>query len=206
MLEPDAFAEYFGFTEKEVMDICKKRGLSFEETKQWYNGYTVGNIPSIYNPFSVMEAASKHRFKSYWKKTSVAEALKTYLDMNQDGLQDDIIALISDQSVEVDTDSFQNDFETFLCKDDVLTLLIYLGYLTYQDEDDTGFVKIPNEEVRIEFRKILRKAKRQKLIELVRRSDQLLADTLARKNDNVSKTIQDIHETSLIWVYCFLFS
>ncbi len=77
----------------------------------------------------------------------------TYIDMDQDGLQQDVAALISGQSIEVDTDSFQNDFESFTCKDDVLTLLIHLGYLTYVEEEDSGFANIPNEEIRGEFRK-----------------------------------------------------
>jgi len=92
----------------------------------------------------------------------------TYIDMDQDGLQNDVASLISGQSIEVDTDSFQNDFETFSCKDDVLTLLIHLGYLTYTEEEGTGIATIPNEEVRIEFRKILRRSKHQQLIDLVR--------------------------------------
>ena len=150
----------------------------------------------MYNPFSVMEAAEKHKFKSYWKRTSAAEALMTYIDMDQDGLQDNIVSLISGQSIEVDTESFQNDFETFTCKDDVLTLLIHLGYLTYEEEDTTGFVCIPNEEVRIEFDKILRRAKHKSIIDLVTKSDQLLQDTLAGNSDAVAKAIHEVHETA----------
>lgn len=196
MLEPDLFAEYFGFTEEEVRKICADRGLDFDEAKLWYDGYTVGPLRSMYNPFSVMEAVTKQKFRSYWKRTSVAEALTTYIDMDQEGLQADVAALISGQRIEVDTDSFQNDFETFTCKDDVLTLLIHLGYLTYEEEDATGSVGIPNEEVRIEFDKILRRAKHKTLIELVRKSDKLLQDTLAGDCDAVAKAVQEVHETS----------
>ena len=196
MLEPGDFAEYFGFTQAETADICLKNGLSFETMKYWYDGYTVGDIPSIYNPYSVMEAVSKRKFKSYWKRTSIAEALMTYIDMDQNGLQEDVAAFISGQTIEIDTESFQNDFTTFTCKDDVLTLLIHLGYLTYEEEDNIGFARIPNEEIRIEFNKILRKAKHEKLIELVRQSDQLLADTLSGKAEAVAKAIQKVHESS----------
>lgn len=150
--------------------LCAKYEMSFESAKRWYDGYTVGSAHAVYNPFSVMSAVKAHRFKSYWKKTSAAETLMTYIDMNQDGLQEDIAVLIAGGSVAVDTDSFQNDVKTFSCKDDVLTLLIHLGYLTYEEEydscdadpregDTTGFVRIPNEEVRMEFEKILRRTK-----------------------------------------------
>lgn len=170
--------------------------------KLWYDGYTVGEKHSIYNPYSVIHAVSSGKFKSYWKKTSAAETLMTYIDMDQGGLQDTIARLIAGESVIVNTDSFQNDVETFTCKDDVLTLLTHLGYLTYEEEpdsydDDTvvGLVRIPNEEVRSEFDAILRKAKHKSLIELVRKSDKLLADTLEGKSEKVAKAIADVHDS-----------
>lgn len=196
MIEPGAYAEYFGFTEEEVRKICFDNDLSFEDARYWYDGYTVGLSHSMYNPYSVREAVENRRFRSYWRKTSAAEALMTYIDMDQDGLQNDVASLISGQSIEVDTDSFQNDFETFSCKDDVLTLLIHLGYLTYTEEEGTGIATIPNEEVRIEFRKILRRSKHQQLIDLVRKSDQLLRDTLEGRSDAVSRAIHAVHDTS----------
>lgn len=171
-----------------------------KKMKAWYDGYSVGDQSSIYNPYSVMHAVSSGKFKSYWKKTSAAEELMTYIDMDQEGLQNTIARLIAGERVVVDTDSFQNDVRTFTCRDDLLTLLAHLGYLTYKEEpeiDDgdarTGTVRIPNEEVRSEFDRILRKAKHKDLIELVRRSDQLLKDTLEGKEDEVAKAIARVH-------------
>ena len=208
MLEPEEYAGFVGFTENEVKRICEEKKQDFEQMKIWYDGYTVGGQHSIYNPYSVMHAAGLGKFKSYWKKTSAAETLMTYIDMDQDNLQDTIARLIAGESVIVDTDSFQNDVETFTCKDDVLTLLIHLGYLTYEEEpdsydDDTtvGLVRIPNEEVRSEFDKILRKAKHKSLIELVRKSDQLLKDTLDGKNAEVAKAIADVHDSEYAPTY-----
>jgi len=205
MLDPQEFAEYVGFTEKEVQNECEKLGRSFESMKKWYDGYTVGDCRSIYNPYSVMQALGTGKYKSYWKKTSAAETLLTYIDMDQDGLQEDVARLIAGESIIVNTDSFQNDVETFTCKDDVLTLLIHLGYLTYEeisdsydesaDEELTGIATIPNEEVRSEFRSILRKGKHHGLIELVRRSDELLRATLAGDQDMVARTIQEVHDS-----------
>ena len=128
--------------------------------------------------------------------------------MDQDDLQNTIARLIAGESVIVDTDSFQNDVETFTCKDDVLTLLTHLGYLTYEEEPDSydddsqvGLVKIPNEEVRSEFDNILRKAKHKSLIELVRKSDKLLQDTLDGKSDAVAKAIADVHDSEYAPTY-----
>lgn len=208
VLEPGDFAGFVGFTEDEVERICEEKNKDFEKMKSWYDGYTFGDRHSIYNPYSVVHAIRSGKFKSYWKKTSAAETLMTYIDMDQDGLQDTIARLIAGESVVVDTDSFQNDVETFTCKDDVLTLLAHLGYLTYEEELDSydddsvvGLVKIPNEEVRSEFDKILRKAKHRSLIELVRRSDKLLRDTLEGNGDSVAKAIADVHDSEYAPTY-----
>ncbi len=204
VLDARSFAGYVGFTEEEVKSLCKARGKSFEGMKRWYDGYTVGECRSIYNPYSVMQALESGKYRSYWKKTSAAETLMTYIDMDQDGLQDDIARLIAGESIVVDPDSFGNDLETFTSKDDVLTLLIHLGYLTYEEESDsygegeeelTGIAKIPNEEVRTEFEEILRKAKHKELIRLVKKSDQLLKDTLAGKEKEVAVAIQNVHDS-----------
>ncbi len=204
VLEPLQFAKYVGFTEEEVRMQCEKRHKSFESMKKWYDGYTVGNCHSIYNPYSVMQALESGKYKSYWKKTSAAETLMTYIDMDQDGLQDDIARLIAGETIVVDTDFFRNDVETFTSKDDVLTLLIHLGYLTYEevsesyDENDeqlTGLAHIPNEEVRSEFEKILRKAKHKELIRLVQKSDRLLQDTIEGNENAVACAIQEVHDS-----------
>ena len=208
VLEPGDFAGFVGFTEEEVKKLCEQKNKDFEKMKLWYDGYTFGEKHSIYNPYSVMHAVSSGKFKSYWKKTSAAETLMTYIDMDQDDLQNTIARLIAGESVIVDTDSFQNDVETFTCKDDVLTLLTHLGYLTYEEEPDSydddsqvGLVKIPNEEVRSEFDNILRKAKHKSLIELVRKSDKLLQDTLDGKSDAVAKAIADVHDSEYAPTY-----
>ena len=69
MLEPGPFAEYVGFTEEEVRNLCDQNGKNFTDMKKWYDGYTVGECKSIYNPYSVMQALEPGKFKSYWKKT-----------------------------------------------------------------------------------------------------------------------------------------
>lgn len=203
VLEPGAFASYVGFTEDEVNELCGDNNQKFDQMKKWYDGYTLGEKHAIYNPYSVMRALESGKYKSYWKKTTAAETLMSYIDMNLDGLQDDIARLIAGESIIVDTESFQNDVETFNSKDDVLTLLIHLGYLSYEevsdsyDEDDeslTGYARIPNEEVRAEFEDILRKAKHKSLIKLVKKSDKLLMDTIVGNNKAVAKAIQDVHD------------
>ena len=80
IINPFMFAEYTGFTEEEVTAKCQKKGMDFEEAKKWYDGYSFDKSESIYNPYSVMMAVKNGEFGSYWKQTSAAENLITYLN------------------------------------------------------------------------------------------------------------------------------
>ena len=196
MLEPRACAKYVGFTEEEVRELCVLHAMDFTRMKKWYGGYHVGTCHSIYNPYYVMQAIARGKTKPYWKMTSAPDNLMTFIDMNQEGLQEDIVRLIAGERILVDTDTFQNDLETFTSKDDVLTLLIHLGYLTCMEEDgNINAAWIPNAEIRDEFDRIPRRTRHSHLIKLVRKSDQLLEDTVAGNGDAVAKVIQAVRET-----------
>ena len=156
MTDPGDLAEYFGFTEKETADLCEKYGMSFEEAETWYDGYrlivyrqTGNDSYSIYNPKSVVEAMMRHKFGTYWNQTETYEALKIYIQMNMDGLKDSVIRMLAGEAVPVNVGTFSNDMTTFATKDDVLTLLVHLGYLTY--DSTNGTVRIPNKEVSQEY-------------------------------------------------------
>ena len=200
ILDPDGFAEFTGFTEGEVRQLCERHGMNFEDARKWYDGYDFLGVGAIYNPYSVMMAMRKKRFDSYWRRTSAAESLMTYINMDFEGLQETVSRLISGEEIEVDTESFENDFETFGSKDDVLTLLIHLGYLTWHREEghsgEDGMAHIPNEEVRTEFRKILKgRNVNRKWMELISRSQKLLEDTIAGNADAVAKAVEEIRGT-----------
>ena len=200
VLDPDGFAEFTGFTESEVKRLCEGYGMNFADARSWYDGYDFPDIGAIYNPYSVMLAMKKRKFGSYWQKTSAAESLMTYINMDFEGLQETISRLISGEEVEVDTDLFENDFESFKSCDDVLTLLIHLGYLTWHEEE--GTVRIPNEEVRIEFRKILKGTNvNRKWMELLGRSEKLLEDTIAGDAEAVAKAVEEIRDSQYAPAY-----
>ena len=194
IMQPGPFVRYTGFTETEVKGLCEKHNMNFEQAKQWYDGYDFKRSDPIYNPYSVMMAMQMGEYRSYWRKTSTAESLKTYVGMNMDNLQDKILRLIAGEPVEVYTDDFENDFETFNSSDDVLTLMIHLGYLVYDAE--TSQARIPNEELRIEFKRLLARPTNKRLSELVRDSEQLLKDTLSGNEKAVADTIMRIRETN----------
>jgi hypothetical protein len=194
MIDPRRFDKYTGFNEEEVKKICLDYNMDFEEAKKWYDGYRVGEVGAIYNPYSLMQAMDAGKYQSYWKKTSAADSLATYINMNYEGLKEDVIRLMTGEELEVYTNDFQNDFERFATKDDVLTLMIHLGYLAYDAE--TGCVRIPNKEIYSEFAGLIRNADSNSLATLIKSSEKLLNDTLSGNSDAVVAAIERIRESN----------
>ena len=192
MLKPRQFAEYVGFTEEEVKRLCRDHDRDFEKMKRWYNGYFFRDFSAVYNPNSVMKAIRNDDFDSYWTQTSAAESLMGYISLDFDGLGRTIADLIGGVGAKVDTNDFANDLVTFRDRNDVLTLLIHLGYLTYDETTQT--VSIPNEEIRLEFTRAIRKVRRDDTIRRVRESEQLIEDTVHGKEEAVARQIEKIHE------------
>lgn len=149
MLNPGPLASYVGFTEEEVKTLCIQYKMDIEEVKTWYDGYSFLSEPSVYSPRSVVNSMLFGKIENYWNQTETFEALQAYIDMNFEGLKDDVLSMIAGECVPVNTGSFTNDMTTFRTEDDVLTLLIHLGYLAYDSDNKT--VKIPNNEVRNEY-------------------------------------------------------
>ena len=149
MTNPGSLAEFVGFTEAEVRMLCREYERNLAELKEWYDGYSFENVPSIYSPRSVVNAVLSGICDSYWNKTETFEALQLYIDMNFAGLKDDVLSMMVGERVPVNTGSFSNDMTTFRTEDDVLTLLIHLGYLGYDFANKVVF--IPNNEIRGEY-------------------------------------------------------
>lgn len=190
MLDSGELAPYIGFTEDEVMQLCEKYNRDFNAVKRWYDGYLL-NEQHVYNPKAVVSVMTRGTFQSYWSQTSTFESIRPFIDMDFDGLKTDIISMLSGSKAEVDTHFFQNDMVTFECKDDVLTLLIHLGYLAYDQDEQVAF--IPNEEVRQEFISATKHDKWSELNKFEMQSDALLRATLDLDADAVASGIEKIH-------------
>ena len=156
MTNPREMAEFFGFTENEVKILCTQYNRNFQETQAWYDGYELVAIEnsqqkvySMYSPKSVVDAMLSGVFDNYWNQTETYEALKVYIHLNFDGLKDAVIRMLAGDKVQINTGTFSNDMTTFQGMDDVLTLLVHLGYLSYHWPDRT--VTIPNKEVSQEY-------------------------------------------------------
>lgn len=163
MLSAGYLAPYVGFTQEEVMDLCEKYGQAFGEVKRWYDGYKLGKY-HVYNPNAVVSLMRQGEFQSYWSGTGSYEVILPLINMDFDGLKTSIIEMLSGAAVDVDVSAFQNDAINFADKDDVLTYLIHLGYLGYDQKNKQAF--IPNEEIRQEFSKALKRKKWTELQDL----------------------------------------
>ena len=170
--------------------------VAFNQMQQWYDGYSFKDVPHIYNPNSVVNAATYKKFISYWTKTETFESLQEYIDMNMEGLRDDIVKLIAGEDVIVDVSTFSNDMVTFHSKDDVLTLLIHLGYLAIKGSTNLGvIVHIPNEEIKLEFKTCVKNNNRYAgVYDLIKNTDVLLNDIWSLNSEAVAKIFDEVHQ------------
>lgn len=190
MLDAKILAPYVGFTENEVKGLCEQYGRDFEEVKYWYDGYLLAK-EHVYNPKAVVSLMMWGEFQSYWSMTGTYEAILPLINMDFDGLRSAIIKMLSGEAVEIEASSYQNDMVTFENMDDVLTLLIHLGYLAYDKANKTTF--IPNEEIRSEFLMAMKRGKWNELVELQMQSENLLEATLDMECETVADIIEEIH-------------
>ena len=190
MLTPGPLAPYIGFTETEVKQLCDKYSVDFIEVKRWYDGYILSS-EHIYNPKAVVSVMLRKEFQSYWSQTGTYEMIVPLINMDFDGLKAAIIEMLSGDFVSVDVKTFQNDMVNFADCDDVLTVLIHLGYLAYDQKRRLAF--IPNEEIREEFLAAVKRKKWQELLAFQRASEELLEATLDKDSESVAEYIEKIH-------------
>lgn len=194
MTSPKKMAKYTGFTESEVRTLCNRYSMDFLTAKKWYDGYSFYGEDSIYNPNAIIQAMQNGEFGTYWTETETYESLKMYIDMDMDGLKESILLMLGGEHCAIDIRTFQNDMTNIKSRDDVLTLLVHLGYLAY--EANTKCVYIPNEEIRQEFIRAVKCGRHTELAELFSSSNRLLQDTLEMNEEKVAAAIEKAHSAS----------
>ena len=197
MLQADELAPYIGFTENEVKGLCEKYNRDFDKVKKWYDGYLLDGY-QVYNPKAVVSVMTKGRFRSYWSETGSYEVVVPLICMNYDGLKNAIIEMLSGSEVKVDTATFKNDPAKIQNRDDVITYLIHLGYLGYNEDSESAFV--PNEEIRQELITAVRSSNWDEMIAFQQESRKLLTATLSMDEKQVATEIDKFHSqyTSMI--------
>ncbi|MCI7024780.1 MAG: ATP-binding protein [Succinatimonas sp.] len=192
ILKSSNFSQFYGFTENEVKALCEKYNLDFETTKFWYDGYKVGGY-EIYNPNSIKKLITRREFQSYWSYTSAYDLVKEAINLNFEGLKDDIIKLCSGTSIRIyDIESFNTAEKNFPTKDSIYVYLVHLGYLGYNDEDSTIYV--PNEETRRELLHSVRDNHWPQYESALKLSEQVVVATYDKDTDTVANLLSKIHE------------
>ena len=192
MVSSAPITQYYGFTEKDVKELCDKYDMDFETTKAWYDGYLIDGM-HMYNPNSVSRAMIKHKFDSYWRNTSSFSSINTFITMNYEGLKDDVLTMLAGGKVRLNVNTFKNDLSTVASKDNALTALIHLGYLGYHADRKSAY--IPNYEVASAFELALETGSWSEIAKSISKCDELLDVTIDGEADRVAELIELAHET-----------
>ena len=191
MLEPLDMAPFMGFTSGEVEALCAQWGRDLDECRAWYDGYRLPDAGEVYAPRSVTRAMETGRFSSYWTQTETFEALRKYIEMDLDGLHGKVVELVAGGRVEIDARTYANDMTTFNRADDVLTLLVHLGYLGYDEARREAFV--PNREVAGEFASATAGAGWGEVARSIAESEALIDALLAGDAQAVASGVERAH-------------
>ena len=192
MLDAEDMAPFMGFTVDEVKSLADKNNMDFEEIKRWYDGYNLNGV-ELYSPISIIRAIEKKRCSDYWTQTGSYEAVSDYIELNLNGIKDDVIKMMAGESIPVIVDKFRNKITDFKQKDEVFTYLIHLGYLAYNGENKT--CRIPNTEIKSEWGWIIGLSKKYKKVgEITNLSKKLLEATHNLEGEEVAKSLEKSHE------------
>ena len=195
-LNDNIYYKYFGFTTEEVENICKKQDkVTFQELKEWYDGYKIQNI-DIYNPRSVICALSDGICQSYWTNTGPMDEIMYFINNNVTDVKKDIITMISGEPVYVQLEGYGTENLSLETRDEILSAMTVYGLLSYHDET----LEIPNKELLLKFSRSLRDKNLQEISKLLSRSFDLLRATITQDVETMSEIIQYTHDiyTSVI--------
>ena len=147
--------EYFGFTEKEVLQLLKDYDLTdyVDEVKEWYDGYLFGNI-EIYNPWSTLMYvdcklnSSYNKPISFWANTSGNDLVVNYIQNDSDELHEEFEQLIQRKSLTkyIKPELTYREMDNI---NNIYSFLLLTGYLKIKEDLGENKYKliIPNKEV-----------------------------------------------------------
>ncbi len=191
ILDAGELAEFVGFIPEEVEALCLEWGMDYEECRHWYDGY-YQNGYEIYNPESVVKSMRDKKYSNYWGKTSSYQAISDRLDANFDGMKDAVVRMLSGENVPVNVTRYLNTMDSFKSRNDAFTYLIHVGYLAYNEEDES--CRIPNREIRREWENAIEtQPGYEATYKIIEESKELLAATLKGDEEAVAKALDESH-------------
>lgn len=195
MLNDCFFEGYFGFTEGEVEELCKRQSkLSLEEIAEWYNGYVADDGGRIYNPRSVVLALINGKCQSYWTRTGKMDEVLFFLKYNIGEVRDDVVRMVNHLPVRMEIlEEYTAGQGSPAHREEIYAAMIIFGLLSYHE----GELTIPNKELMLEFQKALKDDEFGYVAELVRNSEEMLRAILDKRADAVVSYLHNIHNSEI---------
>ncbi len=137
------YATSFGFTEKEVFDALDEVNMSNEKAavKEWYDGFTFGDVKDIYNPWSIINYLQTGKIDSYWTDSSSNGIVNKLIKTGTPDIKEAMAVLISGGVIEKKIDE-QIVFDQLDKNEDAIwSLLLASGYLCIESYKEVGRLK-----------------------------------------------------------------
>ena len=150
----DEFADDFGITSEEIDKVLEDFNVQEEkdEVKRWYDGYRIGNVEGIYNPWSLLNYLAKKELRPYWVNTSSNDLIKMTIK-NSMTVKEKIERLLKDEEIEVPINLETVIYGIEKNEDNIWGLMLGTGYLKVVEQIDRKMykVKLPNYEIKTLF-------------------------------------------------------
>jgi hypothetical protein len=140
----------------------------------------------------VATAVDEGKFSNWWYRSVAFNTLKDYITRDFDGLKEDVALLMDGDRLKIKTSTYSNDLDNLRSADDVLTLLVHLGYLAFDEK--TSEVRIPNKEILDVFRTSTKGADWKEVFDSLEASKELLEATWAMDAERVAALLEEAHD------------
>ncbi len=194
ILNDKKYNKYFGFTFDETKKLCAKQDkITFEELKDWYNGYKTYTGDNIFNPRSVVYALGDGVCQSYWTNTGPMDEILYYINSDIDNIKNDVVQMVSGIPLEIKLKGYGAEQKELNTRNQILSAMTIYGFLSYHDET----LAIPNKELRIKFDEALEDKSMGAVSEIVMKSNEMLKATLKKDTETMEKLIQEAHDINI---------
>jgi len=157
------YEDFFGFDETEVKTLCEAYSEpTYEELKDWYDGYYKSDGSGLYNPYSVNLALRNGYCDTYW--TDHVNEIADVIEHNVDSVREDIVNMVAGNPVEVELDGYGAAQLELNNRDAILSAMVVYGFLSYHDNE----LRIPNKELMQKFEKVLKRDSMGAIAEIVK--------------------------------------
>ena len=194
-LKDRQYAEFFGFTEDEVIELCRKnKNMNYRDLEMWYNGYLTAEGIKVYNPRSVVKALVNNHCESYWTNTGAMDEVSEYLKYNIHDIRDDVIEMVNGNEIDIIIDEeFRAGQKPPKTKEEIYSAMIVLGFVSYYD----GYLRIPNRELMKEFEKALKDEAFGYVSQIVENSKKMLKATVNGDIEVMADILHDVHNSEI---------